>query len=143
MAYCVLRNVYAIRHTPYVWLIPLLFVIVAAAFWRQTAAAQTTPYPGPRPTPTLAVGAAYPGGPPTAAGQPPPTAYPVTKPTATPLPRVGNNPQPAPAATPLDGPTISTSPRNTAIMWSGFLLGLLIFLVAVYAAIILYTRKQM
>ncbi len=147
IAYCVNVPQYAIRNTQYVWLIPLLFVIVAAAFWRQTAAAQTTPYPGPRPTPTLAAGAAYPGGQPTAVSQPP-TAYPVqnipvTEATATPIPRVGDNPQAAPAAAPPDEPAAATPARNNVVMWAGFLLGLLIFLVAVYAAIILYTRKQM
>ncbi len=130
-----------------VWLV--LLILAGIAVWAQPAIAQTTPYPGPRPTPTLAAGVAYPGGPPTAVSQPA-TAYPVenipiTEPTATLMPRVGNNPQPTAAAIPTElPPDISSGTRlgNNFIMWAGFLLGLLIFLVAVYATIILYMRKQ-
>lgn len=129
------------------WLIFLIFASVAA-FSRQVAA-QTTPYPGPRPTPTLAAGAAYPGGQPTAVSQPA-TAYPVnnlpvSEPTNTPIPRVGSNPQPTLAANPGDN-TSDSSPntdlRNDVILWAGFFLSLLIFVAAVYATIMLYTRKQ-
>jgi hypothetical protein len=124
----------------------ILLILAGIAVWPQPAAAQTTPYPGPRPTPTLAAGAAYPVGAPTAVDQPaaayPVENIPITKPAATPIPRVGGNLQPAAEAAPPDTPTVSTTPRNTVIMWAGFLLGLLIFLVAVYAAIILYMRKQ-
>ncbi|HFE66902.1 MAG TPA: hypothetical protein ENJ93_06535 [Chloroflexi bacterium] len=128
----------------------LVFLILAGiAVWTQPAAAQTTPYPGPRPTPTLAAGAAYPGGSPTAVSQPA-TAYPVEnipiiEPTATLVPRVGENPQPTAAAIPTDTPPDLSSGAglgNNFIMWAGFLLGLLIFLVAIYATIILYMRKQ-
>ncbi|NKQ36056.1 MAG: hypothetical protein HF973_10635 [Chloroflexi bacterium] len=126
-----------------VWLV--LLILAGISVRPQPAAAQTTPYPGPRPTPTLAAGAAYPGGLPTAVSQPA-TVYPVenipiTEPTVTTIPRVGNNPQPTAETAPPDTPTVSTTPRNNVIMWAGFLLGLLIFLVAIYATIILYMRK--
>ncbi|HIP71256.1 MAG TPA: hypothetical protein EYH05_07655 [Anaerolineae bacterium] len=127
----------------------VLLILAGIAVWAQPAAAQTTPYPGPRPTPTLAAGAAYPGGPPTAVNQPaaayPVENIPVTEPTATPVPRVGNNPQPTAVTAPIESPPDLSSGAglgNSFIMWAGFLLGLLIFLVAIYATIILYMRKQ-
>ena len=132
-----------------VWLIFLVFAGMAVL--PQQAAAQTTPesYPGPRPTPTLVTEGAYPGVPGTAVSQPA-TAYPVEsipiiEPTATLIPRVGNNPQPTTAAIPTESPpdlSAGTRLGNNVIMWAGFLLGLLIFLVAIYATIILYMRKQ-
>ncbi len=145
---CLRRDKSVLLGITAVWVVLLIFTGIAV--WAQTAAAQTeaqtTPYPGPRPTPTLASGAAYPGALPTAVSQPP-TAYPVqnipiTEPTATTVRRVGDNPQPTTEAIPPGPSPDAAPPANNVIMWAGFLLGLLIFLVAIYAAIILYTRKQ-
>ena len=50
----------------------------------------------------------------------------------------------APVPTAVSTPPISQSAvvRNRAILWAGFLITLLLFLIAVYGAIVMYTRQR-
>lgn len=126
-------------------LLPLLFLLLAA----QPAAAQTDPnatpeggYPPPA-TPAL-LDESYPLELPTAIlpqteeGYIPPTAVPAI---TNPPPVVGEN---APEATAVPALPISQSELVTSrlILWAGFLVTLLIFGLAVYGAMLMYTRSR-
>lgn len=85
------------------------------------------------------------------AGQPAPTAVPLEEgyiapteaisiPTSPPA-IIGDSATQA-TAVPTLSISQSTLVRNRAILWAGFLITLLIFAIAVYGAILMYTRRQ-
>lgn len=130
-----------------------LLLVLMLAFPRQSTLAQTGPestpeggYPPPA-TPAEPVNeAGYPS-------QPiPPTTAPLDSgyvPPATAVSPVDAAPQtvigsesPAPTAVATLPISQSTLVRNRAILWAGFLITLLIFGIAVYGAMLMYTRRR-
>ena len=133
----------------FAWLIIFLFLAAALMAPPQAAAAQIEPESTPQegyPPPATPVQSeeAYPVGqplPPTAnaadAAYVAPTKINETNPAAV----IGNE---AVEATAVPTLPISQSAivRNRAILWAGFLITLLIFLTAVYGAMLMYTRRR-
>lgn len=133
-----------------------LFVLLAVlpALPGQSALAQTEPgstpengYPPPAtPEQADADDEAYPGQPITPTAAPidsgyvaPATAVPAIE--AVPQTVIGSE-APAPTAVPTLPISQSTLVRNRAILWAGFLITLLIFGIAVYGAMLMYTRRR-
>lgn len=132
-----------------------LFLLLALllAFPHQSALAQTEPESTPEggyPPPTVPVEPANEAGYPS---QPlPPTTTPLDSgyvPPATAVSPVDAAPQtvigsdsPAPTAVATLPISQSTLVRNRAILWAGFLITLLIFGIAVYGAMLMYTRRR-
>jgi hypothetical protein len=127
----------------------LLLLLAALLLFTQPAAAQTDPestptngYPPPA-TPTQPE-EAYPN------QLPPPTANPTAGAYIAPTTAaVGDNPpaivgESAPEATAVATLAISQSAlvRNRAILWAGFLITLILFLLAVYGTMLMYTRPR-
>lgn len=135
--------------------LPLLMLLAALmALPRQAALAQTGPestpengYPPPA-TPAQSVGTveAYPSQPiiPTTApidsGYVAPATA-VAPAEAAPQTVIGSE-APAPTAVPILPISQSTVVRNRAIMWAGFLITVLLFGIAVYGAMLMYTRRS-
>jgi len=135
--------------------LPLLMLLAALlALPRQAVLAQTGPestpengYPPPA-TPAQSVGTveAYPSQPVIPTTAPIDSGY-VAPATAVPPAEAGpqsviGSEAPAPTAVPTLPLSQSTLVRNRAILWAGFLITALIFGIAVYGAMLMYTRRN-
>ncbi len=131
-----------------------LLLAVLLALPGKLAQAQTGPestpengYPPPAtPEQSAATAAAYPSQPiaptiaPIDSGYVAPTTA-VSPADAAPQTVIGSE-APAPTAVPTLPISQSTLVRNRAILWAGFLITLMIFGIAVYGAMLMYTRRR-